>query len=522
MLVEELLEQSARCFPDKTALITEEERFTYLEIEQQANSLAHALVNAGIKRGDRVVIVLPNSVEAVLAIFAILKADAAFVELHYTTKSDKLAYVLNNCRASAIVIAASKLDSDNRWLGDTPYLRSAFVVNAQASHIDLVESSGKAAFSVDEIRRDSNDISAPPRKCIDIDLAALIYTSGSTGWPKGVMMTHLSILSASISIGSYLENRPDDVVVNVLPLAFGYGLQQLLVTFKFGATLLLLSSFAYHHAVLQRIVDEGVTCFALVPTISATLLQMDLSRYDLSRLRYITNAAAALPIDHIHRLRARLPHVKIYSMYGLTECTRVTYLPPDQIDFRPGSVGRGMPNQELYIVDPEGSRVGPGVVGELVVRGSHVMKGYWEMPGETQSRLRPGTLPGKKVLHSGDLFYADEEGYLFFVSRMDDIIKTRGEKVSPREVEDALYSLEGVAEAVALGVPDPVLGSAVKAVIVLKQGAVLSVQDVLRHCSGKLEDFMVPKFVEFHSSLPKTDSGKISRHAIAQAFKASD
>ena len=234
MLVEEFLEESARRFPDKTALITERERFTYRQIEERANALAHAMVAAGVKRGDRVVIVLPNSVEAVCAIFAALKADAVFVVLHATTKSEKLAYVLNNCRATAIVIDAAKTNTDRRWLSEAPYLRSVFMRSAAAADAEDVRAAGKSFYSVDDLEIGGACAGPPARRCIDIDLAALIYTSGSTGRPKGVMMTHLNIVSAATSITTYLENRSDDVVINVLPLSFDYGLYQLLMMFKVG------------------------------------------------------------------------------------------------------------------------------------------------------------------------------------------------------------------------------------------------------------------------------------------------
>ncbi len=203
-------------------------------------------------------------------------------------------------------------------------------------------------------------------------------------------------------------------------------------------------------------------------------------------------------------------------MYGLTECTRVSYLPPDQLDARPASIGRGMPNEEVYIVDEQGNRVGAGIVGELVVRGAHVMKGYWEMPEETEKVLRPGPLPGEKVLYCGDLFKMDEEGYLYFVGRKDDIIKTRGEKVSPREVEEALYRLPGVEQAAVVGVPDEILGSAVKAVIVPRPGARLTEREVRRHCAAHLDDYMVPKFVEFRGEMPTTGSGKVAKMLLAE------
>ena len=289
--------------------------------------------------------------------------------------------------------------------------------------------------------------------------------------------------------------------------------------FKLGGTLVLHDSFAFPKIVLEMLIREGVTGFPIVPTVSAMLLQIDISKYSFPKLRYITNTAAALPVEHIRKLRSLFPQVKLYSMYGLTECKRVSYLPPEQIDIRPTSVGRGMPNEEVFIVDESGNRVGPGVVGELVIRGANVMKGYWELPAETDRCLKPGPLPEERVLYSGDLFRADGDGYLYFVGRKDDIIKTRGEKVSPREVEDAIYALDGVEEVAVIGVPDAILGSAIKAVLTLRPGAQITRQDVLRHCSTRLEDFMMPKIVEFQESLPKTESGKISKRMIADAHK---
>jgi acyl-CoA synthetase (AMP-forming)/AMP-acid ligase II len=329
------------------------------------------------------------------------------------------------------------------------------------------------------------------------------------------MLTHLNIISAASSITTYLENTPDDIIINLLPLSFDYGLYQALMAFKVGGTLVLERSFTYPHSVIETIIREKVSGLPIVPTISAVLLQLDLSPYQFPALRYISNTAAALPTNHMLGLRQLFPQVRIYSMYGLTECKRVSYLPPDQIDIRPTSVGRGMPNEEVYIVDENGRRVPPNVVGELVVRGANVMKGYWELPEETEERLKPGPFPGEKVLYTGDLFRMDQDGYLYFFGRKDDIIKTRGEKVSPKEVEDVLYSLPGIAEAAVIGVPDEVLGQAIRAVVTLREGTQLTEKDVLRHCAEHLENFMVPQSVIFMSSLPKTGSGKINKKVVA-------
>jgi acyl-CoA synthetase (AMP-forming)/AMP-acid ligase II len=351
---------------------------------------------------------------------------------------------------------------------------------------------------------------------IDQDLASIIYTSGSTGEPKGVMLTHLNMVSATRSVSGYLGLRESDVIICVLPLAFDYGLYQVLMSIKVGATVVLETSFAFPLLILEQMAKEKVTVFPGVPTIYSLLMNLkNLDKFDLSSLRMMTNTAAALSEQHIRRLCALFPQATLFSMYGLTECKRVTYLPPDQLGMRPTSVGRGMPNEEVWLVNDAGERLPNGSTGELVIRGSNVMRGYWEKPEETAKRLRPGPSPGEMLLYSGDLFRTDEEGWLYFVARRDDIIKSRGEKVSPREVENAIYSLDGVLDAAVIGVDDPILGQAVKAFVVQKEGYQLTERDVIRHCLSHLENFMAPKHVEFVADLPKTDTGKIKKTGLS-------
>jgi acyl-CoA synthetase (AMP-forming)/AMP-acid ligase II len=347
----------------------------------------------------------------------------------------------------------------------------------------------------------------------------LIYTSGSTGHPKGVMMTHRNMDAASHSITTLLENHAGDVIGSVLPLAFNYGLYQLLMAIRIGATLVLEKSFAFPQAVFERMREEGVTGFPIVPTMSAMMLRMqDLKPDFLPSLRYITNTAATLPPTHIAQLRTLFPQARIYSMYGLTECKRCTCLPPEELDRRPGSVGIAIPNTEVFVVDDEGRPVPPGVAGELVARGPHVMQGYWGDAEATAQALRPGFNPWEKLLHTGDLFRADEDGFLYFIARKDDIIKTRGEKVAPREVEAVLHAHPGIADAVVFGVADAILGHAVAAMVVAADPA-LTERDVIRHCAARLEDYMVPKSVEFRAELPKTDTGKVSRRLAAETVE---
>ena len=500
MRVESFLRESARRFPGKTAIVAGERRVTYEALAADAERLARTLRARGVARGDRVVLFLDNSPEAVAAIFAVLAAGAVFSVVNPGTKLDKLAYILNNCGARAVITE--------------PRLRALATEAARGA-----PSVGFTLSSPFDFQKDA--VPEKEQAGIDLDLAMIVYTSGSTGFPKGVMMTHQNIVAAATSITAYLESAPEDVVLSVLPLAFDYGLYQALMCVKVGATLVLEKSFTYPAVLLERLRRERVTGLPLVPTIAAVLLQLkDLEPGMFPALRYITNTAAALPPAHIARLQELFPATRLYSMYGLTECKRCTYLPPEELARRPGSVGIAIPGTEAYVVDEQGRRVPPGAVGELVIRGAHVMKGYWADPRASDRVLRPGPFPWEKVLHTGDLFRTDEDGYLYFVGRKDDIIKSRGEKVSPKEVENVLYELDGLREAAVVGVPDPLLGMAIKAVVVKDPESGLTARDVIRHCAARLEDFMVPRMVEFRESLPKSENGKISRSRVLDEMRA--
>jgi len=503
MLVQEFLESSADRLPDKVALIGDGQRLTYAEVEAQANRLANALLAQGLQRGDRVVLFLPNCLELAIAIFAVLKAGGVFVPLNPSTKSDKCAYILNNCQARVLITSGRQADLAQQLTQQVSSLKTIILTSPPA------ETSTGNVLNYTAIQGDYKS-HKPPKVNIDLDLACLIYTSGSTGDPKGVMSDHSNVVFAASSIIEYLGNVESDIIIGLLPLSFDYGLYQLLMVFKFGGTLVLEKGFTYPAAILKRMEQERVTGFPGVPTIYAMLLKMDLSAYDLSSLRYLTNTAAALPSSHILQIRAKFPWATLFSMYGLTETKRTLYLPPDQLDKRPDSVGIAIPGTEVWIEDEQGQRLGCSQVGELVVRGRHVMRGYWGNPQASAARFRPGLMPGERLCYTGDLFRMDEEGFMYFVSRQDDMIKSRGEKVAPKEVENALYGLPGVREAAVIGVADPVLGQVVKAFVV-QEGDELTPSDILRYCRAHLEDFMVPKLVELCVQLPKTSSGKIKK-----------
>lgn len=507
-----LIDSAAR-LPDKVALVCRGKRLTYGEIDARSNALAHALVRRGVARGDRVVVFAENGVPAVIAFWAALKANAVVSVVSPETRVEKLTYLLNDCRARALVTEGRLSRVFGPAARRAPSL--AAVIVAEGSDRDGFEGV-PGLVTWDEALAGEPTEAAPRRQNVDVDLAAIIYTSGSTGDPKGVMLTHRNMITAATSISTYLENVESDVILDVLPLAFDYGLYQMIMAARLGARLVLERSFAYPADVLAQIARERVTGFPGVPTMFAMLAELEaLDTYDFSSIRYVTNTAAALPVKHIRMLQGIFPRARIFSMYGLTECKRCTYLPPADLDRKPASVGIAIPNTELWIVDEHDRRLGPGEVGQLVIRGATVMKGYWEKPEATAQKLRPGPLPGEMVLYTGDYCRLDEEGYLYFVGRMDDIIKCRGEKVAPKEVENALMDVPGVKEAAVIGVPDEILGQAVKAFVVLEKGATVQEKDLFAACRARLEGFMVPRQIAFVAELPKTSTGKIKKTDLA-------
>lgn len=508
-LLHDYLSYSARRLPKKEALVCQKQRYTYEELDAQSNAIANALVERGVERGDRVVVFGDNVLETIVSFWAILKANAVVSIVNPLTKADKLAYLLNDCRAKVLISEGHIANTFAEAASKSKHIRSV-IVSGKYDAAKLGHLPGLVSWREAMAGGDRNN--PPLRKNIDIDLAAIIYTSGSTGDPKGVMLTHRNMLTAASSITQYLENTEDDVILGVLPVSFDYGLYQMIMAFRMGARLVLERSFTFPAQVLKTVVEEKVTGFPGVPTIYAILAEMKTTKqYDFSSIRYVTNTAAALPVKHILMLKDIFPQAKIYSMYGLTECKRCTYLPPKDLERKPTSVGIAIPNTELWIVDENDKKVGPGEVGQLVIRGATVMKGYWDKPEQTSKKLKPGPLPGEQVLYTGDYCKLDEEGYLYFIGRMDDVIKSRGEKVAPKEVENALVNIPGVKEVAVIGVDDELLGQAVKAFIVLEEGVSMTEKQIQGESQLRLENFMVPKYVQIVPDLPKTTTGKIKK-----------
>ena len=501
VLGDSLLQMAAQ-LPGGTAVLADGQAHTYEEFADASLRLARGLQDLGVARGDRVVIQLENSWHCAVSIFGASLAGTVFVVVNPQTKPDRLAYILGDSGASVLIAENQALSALDETEYELPALRHKLS--------DGGPTAGAVRLNHVIERSETAPRAGPP---IPVDLAALIYTSGTTGEPKGVMMTHSSMVFAVESVARYLRLGDGERILNVLPLAFSYGLHQLTLAVRTGSTLVLERSFAFPANTVNQMREHEVTVVPGVPTIFGTLLGMrDIA--PIVSVRRVTNAGAAIPRQYVDGVHALFPNALVFLMYGQTECKRISYLEPELAREKPLSVGKAMPGTEAYVLRADGRRASPGEVGILHVRGSHVMVGYWGKPDLTNEKLQKGTHSGDCVLRTDDFFRQDADGYLYFVGRTDDMINTRGEKVSPLELENVLLSIPAVREAIAVGVPDELLGEAVRAVLVLKDGERLTEQEVKRFCRTRVESALVPKEVRFVDELPKTAAGKIQRSAL--------
>jgi long-chain acyl-CoA synthetase len=504
LLVQDSLLGAAEAAPGRHAVIDEFGLRTYGEVADEALRIARLLQDEGLQPGDRVALYLDNTARCVAGIFGTLIAGGVFIGVNPQTRAEKLALIL--------------ADSDAAFL-----IAEGYTVNvvaeavAQRGSAARVFATGEAAAAALFANLDEALAATEPRpataKTTPANLAALVYTSGTTGRPKGVMLSHEALVFVIGSIAEYLRLDADDRILNILPLAYTYGLSQLLLSARLGGTLLLERNFAFPGRTLERMHSERATVFAAVPTVYATLLGMRHSRtYD--SVRCLTNAAAGLPPAFHDGIQRLFPNAHLYRMYGQTECVRVSFLEPELIEAKPTSVGRAIPGTEAFVLDEGGQPVAHGETGVLHVRGPHLMTGYWGDPALTEKWLKSGPAPGESMLCTHDHFTVDEEGFLYFVGRTDDIVKTRGEKVSTIEVENVLHGLSGISQVAVVGVPDDLLGAALRAHVVLEQGAVLTEEQILRFARSKLESFMVPREVVLLDELPHTESGKVRKGSL--------
>lgn len=510
-LLGEALLSSTHRNPDKTAIIVKGESYSYALLKEHAENMARHFIDAGISKGDRVAVYMDNSWQCIVSIYAATLAGAVFLVINPQTKADKLRYILDDCETKILVSAAVLANELTQALAKSGTITEVIITGRiesvkAYSHFQLV--------SFEHIIAKNDSVANFPA-IIPNDLAALIYTSGSTGFPKGVMMTHQSMVFTCWSLIEYLRLSEEDRILLLLPLAFDYGLYQLLMAITIGGTLIAEQSFIFTASIYKNIEEYRPTVFPGVPTIYAMMIAANKeSGLSFDCIKKVTNTAASLPAEFIPDLKKIFPHALIFKMYGLTECKRVCFLEPELLDEKPSSVGKAIPGTEVFLLSQDGNPVPAGEPGILHIRGPHVMAGYWNKEALSNEMLKPGKLPGEKVLCSNDWFKMDEDGFLYFQGRNDDIIKTRGEKVSPLEIENVIYRIKGVREVAALGVPDIVMGQSIVVYLTTHDSVVLSEKEVQRACMACLEQFMVPQKVIFLSEMPKSTNGKINKKEL--------
>ena len=507
-LIWHLLRESALRSPHKEALVHREERLCFSEIERLTDGLAAGLRNAGIERSDRVGIYLEASIPQVISIFGISRAEAVYVPINTLLHAEQVAHIASDCAMKGLITSPAKLASLIEVLPHMPSLEFLVVTGDENPGI------GITTYSFDRL---CETPFTPWRETtIEKDLAAILYTSGSTGKPKGVMLSHANVVAGSRIVSTYLGITEHERILAVLPFSFDAGMNQLITAFEKGATLVLIN-FVFARDIVQVLVREQITALAGVPTLWSLLAHSNstLDKQLLPHLRYITNTGGAMPQTVLKTLRQELPTTKIFLMYGLTEAFRSTYLPPEELDRRPTSMGKAIPDTEILVLNEQGRPCQPGEIGELVHRGPTVSMGYWNRPEDTARALRPNPLlppemgDCERVCYSGDLVKMDEEGFLYFVGRRDTMIKSSGFRISPTEVEEVLFQTGKLRGAAVIGIPDEVMGQAIKAFLVPQNGEPLDVRSILDHCAEKMPRYMVPKAVEVLEELPKTSSGKV-------------
>jgi acyl-CoA ligase (AMP-forming) (exosortase A-associated) len=514
-LIHHMLQTSARRTPQKEALVHGQQRLTYGEMARRTTGLAQGLKEGGLRRGDRVGICLEPSAAQALSIFAASEADCVFVPINSLLYPEQVVHIATDCGMSALITTPAKLVALGEVLRQVPTMKFVVITSEdQVAGISLPILSFNALCSTEPEKNHRN-------ATIDKDLAAILYTSGSTGKPKGVMLSHANIMAGSTIVSTYLEITSADRILAALPFSFDAGLNQLMTAFQQGATAVLIQ-FVFARQIVQVLLKERITGLAGVPTLWSLLAQRNstLEKQKLPDLRYITNTGGAMPQTVLATLRHALPTTKIFLMYGLTEAFRSTYLPPEELDRHPTSMGRAIPDTEILLINEQGQLCGPGEVGELVHRGPTVSMGYWGRPEDTNRVLRPNPLLSaelgdcEQVCYSGDLVKMDADGFLYYVGRRDAMIKSSGFRISPTEVEEALFSSGKLLAAAVIGIPEEELGQTIKAFVVPKDGKLIDTQALLAQCAEKLPRYMVPRAVEVLDELPKTTSGKVDYPAL--------
>jgi acyl-CoA ligase (AMP-forming) (exosortase A-associated) len=514
MLIHELIQHRAGVAPQHTALHDGAREIAYAALATEVTCAANLFLGLGLDRNDRVAVYMEKRIDTVVALFGAAAAGGVFVPVNPLLRSEQVKHILRDCNVRILVTSAERLELLRPALSTCHDLHTVVVVSEQPQpqSDDMLVVSWAERLGAKQ---------AAPHHAIDSDMAAILYTSGSTGKPKGVVLSHRNLIAGAGSVSQYLENRPEDRILSVLPLSFDYGLSQLTTAFHVGACVVLLN-YLFPRDVLLAVVREKITGLAAVPPLWVQLAQLDWPAGTDEHLRYITSSGSAMPTATLAALRVKLPKTLPYLMYGLTEAFRSTYLPPSEVDRRSDSIGKAIPNAEIMVVREDGLPCAPGEPGELVHRGVHVALGYWNDPEKTSERYKPAPwqpagLPiPEMAVWSGDTVKMDDEGFLYYVGRRDDMIKTSGYRVSPTEVEEVIYATGLVTEVAAVGVDHPVLGQAVVLVVYMPDNDESISEKLMAECKRQLPSFMVPAhIVSRDEALPRGPNGKIDHKKLA-------
>lgn len=480
---------------DAPAVLAGDAVITYGQLRRSVDRVALELLRAGLSKGERVVVLAENGPFFVAAYLGVMRAGLCAVPLPTAITAGELGAVVRSTEPRAIFI------SDR--------LAAEFAEAFAALHVEAWTESRVAALEAVVDPRPFPDVDPA------VDLAALMFTSGSTGGPKGVMVTHANIRCNTADIVSYLALAPSDRVLIVLPLFYCFGASLLHTHLRAGASAVLARNFTFPERALDELEARACSGFAGVPSTYQVLLRR--TRFAQRRfpsLRWLQQAGGRLPEPFIREIRAAFPEVRLFVMYGQTEATaRLSYLPPEKLEEKPGSIGRGLPSTRLEVLGPDGRPVAPGsaAVGEIVASGGNVTRGYWKDPLETARYFRDGRL------HTNDLARVDADGFIFITGRSRDFIKAAGHRVSPREIEDVVAEMPAVVEVAVFGAPDELLGEAIHAWVVERRAGSVSAAEVLHHCNERLPNYKVPATVEIVDRLPKNAAGKVLRAALGAA-----
>jgi len=510
----------------------------YAELDQSLRHFSSGLMALGVARGDRVGIYLDKRLETVVASFGAPAAGCVFVPINPLLKPEQVAFILQDCNVRVLVTSPERLALLGEVLPGCPDLRHVVVTAAAPGQspaaqerIGHIEPLGWADLLASPLR--------PGHRVIDVDLAAILYTSGSTGKPKGVVLSHRNMVAGAKSVASYLDNTAQDTLLAALPLSFDAGFSQLTTAFHVGARVVLLN-YLMPRDVLKALEREKVTGLTAVPPLYIQLTQMEWPTAINEHLRYFANTGGRMPRETLTLLRKRVPRAKPFLMYGLTEAFRSTYLPPEEVDRRPDSIGKAIPNAEILVLREDGTPCGPDEPGELVHRGALVGQGYWNDAEKTAERYKllapdaPGRSPALQLpeyaVFSGDNVRMDAEGFLYFIGRRDEMMKTSGYRVSPTEVEEIVYATQLVGECAAFGVEHPTLGQAIHVVATpattdgapgVQVDMAALAPALLAQCRVHMPAYMVPAGIEFVAGpLPRNPNGKIDRKLLAADWVA--